>query len=164
MLARGLSQERNTALMAPISCSLGSVGKSTPSLLLYSALNWEASSFRSFASSSTSWVTPLRSFIWSMRASKYFLPSILGLSETRRHRTHAGMPQQAQVAATLPWALQASFDSRGNIIPICTKYCNCPAGVFHDFFHKMAAMLPSVPTLRRAAVPRSADGAACPSQ
>jgi len=29
-LARGLSQERNTALMAPISCSLGSVGNSSP--------------------------------------------------------------------------------------------------------------------------------------
>ena len=57
-MARGLSQERNTALMAPISCSLGSVGKSSPILALYSALNWPASSFRSSAVSSTSWVTP----------------------------------------------------------------------------------------------------------
>ena len=49
-LARGLSQERNTALMAPISCSLGSEGKSWPILDLYSALNWPASSFRSSGS------------------------------------------------------------------------------------------------------------------
>ena len=38
-LARGLSHERNTALMAPYNCSFGSSGKSTPILALYSALN-----------------------------------------------------------------------------------------------------------------------------
>ena len=38
-MARGLSQLRNTALMAPISCSLGSDGKSLPIFALYSALN-----------------------------------------------------------------------------------------------------------------------------
>lgn len=37
--ALGLSHERNTALIAPISCSLGSEGKSSPILALYSALN-----------------------------------------------------------------------------------------------------------------------------
>ena len=38
-LARGLSHERNTASTAPKSCTLGSVGKSSPILFLYSALN-----------------------------------------------------------------------------------------------------------------------------
>ena len=80
-LARGLSQERNTALMAPISCSLGSEGKSTPSLDLYSALNWPANSWRSPAVRSTSWVTPFFSFIWSMSCSKYFLPTSMTTSE-----------------------------------------------------------------------------------
>ena len=37
--ARGLSQERKTASIAPISCSFGSVGKSVPIFALYSALN-----------------------------------------------------------------------------------------------------------------------------
>ena len=37
--ARGLSHERNTALTAAISCSLGSDGKSEPIFDLYSALN-----------------------------------------------------------------------------------------------------------------------------
>ena len=80
-LARGLSQERNTAWMAPMSCSLGSEGKSAPIFSLYSALNWKASSFRSLASSSTSWVTPFFSFIWSMSCSKYFLPTSITTSE-----------------------------------------------------------------------------------
>ena len=74
-LARGLSQERNTALMAPISCSLGSAGNSWPILDLYSALNCMASSFRSSAVRSTSCVTPFFSFISSMSCSKYFLPT-----------------------------------------------------------------------------------------
>ena len=80
-MARGLFQERNTALTAPISCSLGSAGKSEPILLLYSALNCPASSFRSLASSSTSWVTPFFSFISSMSCSKYFLPTSMTTSE-----------------------------------------------------------------------------------
>ena len=42
--ARGLSQERKTALIASTSCSFGSSGKSFPSFSLYSALNSSASS------------------------------------------------------------------------------------------------------------------------
>ncbi len=80
-LARGLSQLRNTALMAPISCSLGSLGKSLPILDLYSALNCMASSFRSSADSSTSWVTPFFSFMASISCSKYFLPTSMTTSE-----------------------------------------------------------------------------------
>ena len=80
-LARGLSQERNTAWMAPMSCSLGSAGKSAPIFSLYSALNWPASSFKSSAVSSTSRVTPFFSFIWSMSCSKYFLPTSITTSE-----------------------------------------------------------------------------------
>ncbi len=79
--ALGLSQERNTALIAPINCSFGSVGKSAPIFSLYSALNWLASSFRSSAVRSTSCVTPLSAFILSISSSKYFLPTSITTSE-----------------------------------------------------------------------------------
>ena len=80
-LALGLSHERNTALIAPMSCSLGSSGKSTPILALYSALNWPARVLRSSAVSSTSCVTPFSSFILSISSSKYFLPTSITTSE-----------------------------------------------------------------------------------
>ena len=69
-LARGLSQLRNTALTASISCSFGSLGKSLPIFSLYRALNFTTRAFMSSASRSTSFVTPLASFISSMIFSK----------------------------------------------------------------------------------------------
>ena len=79
--ARGLSHERNTASMASLSCSTGSDGKSLPSLDLYSALNWVASSLRSSAVRSMSNLAPLSAFILSMSSSKYFLPTSITTSE-----------------------------------------------------------------------------------
>ena len=80
-LALGLSHERNTALIAPISCSFGSVGNSSPIIALYSSLNCPARTFRSSAVRSTSCVTPFSSFILSMSSSKYFLPTSITTSE-----------------------------------------------------------------------------------
>ena len=79
--ALGLSHERNTALIAPISCSFGSAGKSFPIFSLYSALNCPASALRSSAVSSTSRLTPFSSFILSISSSKYFLPTSITTSE-----------------------------------------------------------------------------------
>ena len=79
--ARGLSQERNTAFTAPISCSFASDGKSVPIFSLYSALNCDARVLRSSAVSSTSSFTPFSSFILSMSSSKYFFPTSITTSE-----------------------------------------------------------------------------------
>ena len=79
-LARGLSQERNTAFTASMSWVLGSEGKSLPILLLYRALNLVTRFFMSSASSSVSSFTPLASFISSMIASKSLLDSSMTTS------------------------------------------------------------------------------------
>ena len=79
--ALGLSHERNTALIASISCSFGSVGKSLPIFSLYSALNCSARFLRSSAFRSTSCFTPFSSFILSISSSKYFLPTSITTSE-----------------------------------------------------------------------------------
>ena len=76
----------------------------------------------------------------------YFIPFFNpgGLSDDTAGTGRTGMSQTSPSRRRPPGAPTGLlFDSRGNIIPICTKYCNCPAGVFHDFFTFMA-MLPSV--------------------
>ena len=80
-MARGLSQERNTARTAPMSCSRASWGNSSPIFSWYSALNSSASSLRSLAVSSVSRVTPRLAFMASMSSSKYFLPTSMTTSE-----------------------------------------------------------------------------------
>ena len=81
-IALGLSHDLNTALTAPINCSLGSCGNSSPFMAsLYTCLNLFANSLRSFASSSVSYFTPFFSFISSIIFSKKDLGTSITTSE-----------------------------------------------------------------------------------
>ena len=85
---------------------MGSVGKSSPILDLYSALNAPANSLRSSAVNSVSRVTPRASFISSMSFSKNALPTSMTTSEyiwmKRRYESQAqrGLPDLAISVST----------------------------------------------------------------
>ena len=98
-MARSFIQLRNTAQMAPHSCSYAQAGKSCPVCSFIAALKRLTSSFRSSTSSSLSSFTPFSSFTFSMISSNGsmsslftgFIPSTTSpyICTKRRYESHA---------------------------------------------------------------------------
>mmetsp|Transcript_8810 Transcript_8810/g.27785 ORF Transcript_8810/g.27785 Transcript_8810/m.27785 type:complete len:347 (-) Transcript_8810:215-1255(-) len=107
LIARGLFQERNTAMMAMCSCWPGSSGNGVPVPFSNTPLYSVTSSFRSSALSSMSSLTPRRSFMACMASSNFSCDTphttSPNMSTKRRYASYTkrGLPVLASSAAAV---------------------------------------------------------------